>query len=131
VEKALWGHNSFALGVSLVLFVVLGSLAYSPTDVAIFGMGLLVLALALSTYLGMMMTGPVSWLDAVLAIAAMLLLLAAATYIARPETPQTTVVAFEGALLVLALAFRAIARRRWAQLDWLRCRADSEVRAAT
>ena len=42
VEKALWGHNSFALGVLLVLFVVLGSLAYSPTEVAIFGIGLLI-----------------------------------------------------------------------------------------
>ncbi len=130
VEKALWGHNSFALGVSLVLFVVLGSLAYSPTDVAVFGMGLLILALALSTYLGMMITGPVGWLDAVLAIAAMLLLLAAATYIARPATPQTAVVAFEGVLLALALVFREIARRRWAHLDWLRCRPESEVRAA-
>lgn len=131
VEKALWGHNSFALGILLMLFVVLGSLAYAPIDVAIYGMGLLILAIALSTYLGMMVTGPIGWLDTVLAIAAMLLLLAAATYISRPATPQATVVAFESALAALALMFRSIAQRRWTSLDWLRCRAEGEVRAAS
>jgi hypothetical protein len=130
VEKALWGHNSFPLGVLLVLFVVLGSFAYSPTDLALFGMGLLILAIALSTYLGLMITGPIGWLDAVLAIAAMLLLLGAAAYISRPATPQSTVIAFEAALAVLAFIFRSIAQRRWTKLDWLRCRAESEVRAA-
>ena len=88
------------------------------------------LGIALSTYLGMMITAPIGWLDAALAIAAMVLLLVTANYAARPATPTTVVLAFEAALVGLALIFRIIAQRRWANLDWMRCRADSAVRAA-
>ncbi len=130
VEEALWRHNSFALGVLLVLLVVLGSEAYVPTKVLVFGMGLAMLGIALSTYLGMMITAPIGWLDAALAVAAMVLLMIAANYASRPATPATVVYVFEGALAVLALTFRSIAQRRWAQLDWMRCRADATVRAA-
>ena len=130
VEDALWKHNSFALGVLLVLLVVLGSQVYVPTKVLVFGMGLVMLGIALSTYLGMMITAPIGWLDAVLAVAAMALLMIAANYASRPATPVTVVYAFEAALAALALIFRSIAQRRWAHLDWMRCRADLTVRAA-
>ena len=130
VEDALWKHNSFALGVLLVLLVVLGSQAYVPTKVLIFGMGLVMLGIALSTYLGMLITAPIGWLDTALAVAAMVLLMIAANYASRPATPATVVYVFQGALAVLALVSRSIAQRRWAQLDWMRCRADATVRAA-
>jgi hypothetical protein len=130
VEDALWKHNSFALGVLLVLLVVLGSQAYVPTKVLVFGMGLVMLGIALSTYLGLMITAPIGWLDAALAVAAMVLLMIAANYASRPATPATVVYAFEAALAALALIFRSIAQRRWAHLDWMRCRADLTVRAA-
>ncbi len=130
VEDALWRHNSFALGVLLVLLVVLGSQPFVPTKVLVFGMGLAMLGIALSTYLGMLITAPIGWLDAALAVAAMLLLMIAAVYASRPATALSVVLAFEAALAVLAIVFRSIAQRRWAHLDWMRCRADATVRAA-
>jgi hypothetical protein len=130
VEDSLWRHNSVALGVLLVLLVVLGSQAYVPTRPLVFGLGLATLGIACSTYLGMMITAPIGRLDAALAIAAMVLLLVAANYAAKPATPTTVVLAFETALGGLVLVLRIIAQRRWANIDWLRCRADTAVRAA-
>jgi hypothetical protein len=130
VEDALWRQSSFALGVLLVLLVVLGSQAYVPTQVLVLGMGLVLLGVALSTYLGMMITAPIGWLDAAFAVAAMVLLMTAANYASKPTTPATLVVVFEVGLLGLAFVFRLIAQRRWERLDWMRCRADLTVRAA-
>jgi hypothetical protein len=130
VEDALWRHNSFALGVLLVLLVVLGSQAYVPTRVLVYGIGLVLLGIAFSTYLGMMITAPIGWLDAALAVTTMVLLLIAANYASKPATPAAAVYVAEAALAGLALLFRVIAQRRWANLDWMRCRADGTVRAA-
>ena len=130
IEDALWHHNSFALGVLLVLLVVLGSQAYVPTKVLVYGIGLVMLGIAISTYLGLMITAPIGWLDAALAITAMVLLLVAADYASKLSTSAALVVALEAALAGLVLLFRAVAQRRWAKLDWMRCRADSTVRAA-
>jgi hypothetical protein len=93
-------------------------------------MGLAMLGIALSTYLGMMITAPIGWLDAALAVTAMVLLMIAANYASRPATPAAAVYAFEATLAALALIFRSIAQRRWVHLDWMRCRADGTVRAA-
>jgi hypothetical protein len=130
LEDALWRHNSFALGMLLVLLVVLGSQSYVPAKVLVYGIGLVMLGISLSTYLGMMITAPIGWLDAALAITAMVLLLVASDYAAKLSTPTAVVAAFEAALAGLALLFRTIAQRRWANLDWMRCRADGTVRAA-
>jgi hypothetical protein len=130
VEDALWRHNSFALGVLLVLLVVLGTQSYVPAKVLVCGIGLVMLAIALSTYLGMMITAPIGWLEAALAITAMVLLLVAADYASKLSTPTAVVAAFEASLASLAVLFRTIAHRRWANLDWMRCRADATVRAA-
>jgi hypothetical protein len=130
IEDALWRHNSFAVGVLLVLLVVLGSQSYVPAKALAFGIGLVPLGIAASTYLGLMITAPIRWLDAALAVAAMVLLLLAANYAAKPTTTLAVVLTFEGALAALVLTFRSIAQRRWASLDWMRCRADSTVRAA-
>ncbi len=114
----------------LVLLVVLGSQSYVPAKVLVCGIGLVMLGIALSTYLGMMITAPIGWLEAALAITAMVLLLVAADYASKLSTPTAVVVAFQAGLAGLALLFRTIAQRRWANLDWMRCRADGTVRAA-
>jgi hypothetical protein len=131
VEDALWRHNSAALGVLLVVLVVIGTNFYVAKTTLMFGIGLVMLAVALSTYLGLMITARIGWLEAVLAVATMLLLMATANYAGRPATPATVVVAFEAVLAALVLIFRTVAQRRWTRIDWMRCRADGHVRAAT
>ena len=130
VEKALWGHNSFALGVLLIMFVVLGSHAFVPTNVLVFGMGLLMLGIALSTYLGMMMTAPGrlagcgargcgdAGIDDRRDVRIQAAMPATAVARSRDRTRGSCPV------------FRIIAQRRWTHLDWMRCRADGDVRAA-
>jgi hypothetical protein len=130
IEDALWRHHSFVVGVLLVLLVVLGSQSYVPVKALTFGIGLVLLGIASSTYLGLMLTAPIGWIQAALAIATMVLLLIAANYAAKPTASLAVALALEGALAVLVLLFRIVAQRRWTNLDWLLCRADSTVRAA-
>ena len=131
VERAFWGHNAFALGVLLVTLVAIGSWLELPTKVLVFGLGLLTLATALSTYLGLMVTASIGWTEAVLAVATMLALMATSTYTAAPATAPTTILFLQGGLGAAALAFRRLAARRWANIDWMLCRADPTVRAST
>jgi hypothetical protein len=131
VEDAFWRHNSYALGVLLVMLVGVGTYFYLPTGVLVFGMGLVMLGTALSTYLGLMITTRIGWIDAALAVATMLALMLAAVYVSAPSTPAATTLVFEALLVAAALIFRHVAQRRWANLDWMLCRADSSVRAST
>jgi hypothetical protein len=131
VEDAFWRHNSYPLGVLLVMLVGVGTYFYLPTGILAFGMALLMLGMALSTYLGLMITTRIGWLDAALAIATMLALMLVAVYVSAPSTPTAKIVAFEALLAATALIFRDVARRRWTSLDWMLCRADSSVRAST
>jgi hypothetical protein len=131
VEDAFWRHNSYALGVLLVALVGIGTYFYLPTGMLAFGMGLLMLGTALSTYLGLMITTRIGWIDAALAIATMLALMLVAVYVSAPSTPAAKIVVFDGLLAAAALIFRDVARRRWTNLDWMLCRADSGVRAST
>ena len=129
VEDAFWRHNSYALGVLLVMLVVVGTYFYLPTRTLAFGMGLLMLGTALSTYLGLMITTRIGWIDAALAVATMLALMLVAVYTSAPSTPAAKIVAFEALLVAAAVIFRYVARRRWTNLDWMLCRADVGVRA--
>jgi hypothetical protein len=131
VEDAFWRHNSYSLGVLLVMLVAVGTYFYLPTGTLAFGMGLLMLGTALSTYLGLMITARIGWIDAALAVATMLALMLVALYIAAPSTPVVKIVALEAALAVTALVFRRVAQHRWRNLDWMLCRADATVRAST
>jgi hypothetical protein len=131
VEDAFWRHNSYALGVLLVMLVGVGTYFYLPTGVLVFGMGLVMLGTALSTYLGLMITTRIGWIDAALAVATMLALMLAAVYVSAPSTRAATTLVFEALLVAAALIFRHVAQRRWANLDWMLCRADSSVRAST
>lgn len=130
VEDAFWRHNSYALGVLLVMLVAIGTYLGLPTKMLAFGMGLVVLGTALSTYLGFMITARVGWGDALLAVATMLALMTGAYYVSRPATSATVIVAFEALLVALAWAFRQFAWHRWKHLDWMLCRAEPDVRGA-
>ncbi len=130
VERAFWSSSCFALGVLLFALVAVGSYLEMPTRALAFGLGLLGLGTALSTYLGLLITAAIGWRLAVLAVATMLALMVASMYVATPATPTTTIVALEGALAAAALVFRRFAARRWARLDWMLCRPDSATRAS-
>jgi hypothetical protein len=130
VEDAFWRHNSYSLAVLLVMLVAVGTYFYLPTAMLAFGMGLLTLGTALSTYLGLMITARIGWLDAALAVATMLALMIVALYASAPGAPTAKIVALEAALAATAVLFRHVAQRRWAGLDWMRCRADTHVRAS-
>ena len=130
VERAFWSSSCFALGVLLVALVGIGTYLEMPTRTLAFGLGLLCVGTALSTYLGLLITAAIGWRLAVLAIATMLALMVASMYVATPATPTTTIVALEGGLAAAALVYRRLAARRWASLDWMLCRPDSATRAS-
>ena len=131
VEDAFWRHNSYALGVLLVMLVGVGTYFYLPTAMLAFGMGLLALGTALSTYLGLMITRRIGWTETALAVATMLALMLVAVYVSAPGTPRAKIVALEVLLFAATWVFRDFARRRWTNLDWMLCRADAHVRAST
>jgi hypothetical protein len=130
VEDAFWRHNSYALGVLLVMLVGVGTYFYLPTGTLAFGMGLLMLGTALSTYLGLMITTRIGWSDAALAVATMVALMLVAVYASAPATPAVKIVGLEVLLVAATLILRHVARRRWTNLDWMLCRADGGVRAS-
>jgi hypothetical protein len=130
VEGSFWRYNCYALGVLLLLLVALGDTLGVPTRVLAYGMGLLALGSALSTYIGLIVTARIGWGDAALAAAAMLSLMAAAISISWPATSTATIVALEAGLAALTFVVREIARRRWSRLDWMLCRPEIGVRAS-
>jgi hypothetical protein len=130
VERAFWRYNSYALGTLLVMLVVVGKYLALPTSTIAFGLGLLALATALSTYLGLTITSTIGWIQAGAAALTMLGLMTVAIYASSPATSVTTIIALELALAVLAVIFRQLARRRWNGLDWMLCRPEARTRAA-
>jgi len=116
--------------VLLVLLVAIGDAIGVSTRVLAFGMGLLALGSVLSTYVGLIVTARIGWIDVALAVAAMLALIAAAVRVAAPATPTATIIAFEAGLAAFAFAVRELARRRWSRIDWMLCRAEPGVRAS-
>jgi hypothetical protein len=131
VEDAFWRYNSYTIGVLLITVAVIGDRFVLPTKLLAFGLGLVMLGTTISTYLGLMITATITWTQAALAVAGIGGLLMTAAYAADPTTSVAKLVAFEAALGVAALAFREIARRRWRDLDWMRCRPELGARAAT
>jgi len=130
VEDAFWRYNCYTLGVLLVLLVAIGDAVGVPTRVLAFGMGVLTLGSVLSTYIGLLVTARIGWIDVALAVAAMLALMAAALRVSSPATPTVTIIAFEAGLAVFAVVVRELARRRWSRIDWMLCRAEPGVRAS-
>jgi hypothetical protein len=143
VEAAFWRYNSHALGVLLVAFVALGSYLKFSTSMLALGLILLVLASAVSMYLGLMMTRRIGWFESALAVAAMLIMMSAAIYAADGAGNTSLIYATGGVanaslairleliLAGLAVLCRYLAKRRWAGLDWTLCRPEPGVRQTT
>jgi hypothetical protein len=129
VERSFWRHNGFVLGALLALMVAIGSYANLPVALLAAGLPLLALGTVLSTYLGLMITRGLGWLEAGLAIVVMVALMAVAVLAARQNASMVPVVALEALLAGLAVALRTVARRRWTAIDWTRCRPDRALAA--
>jgi len=131
VERSFWRHNGIVLGSLILILFGIGSYAGLPVTMLAVGLPLLILGTVLSTYLGLMITRGLRWLEVLLGIGVMLTLMAVAV-IAREREDLVTVFALLASLAVLALALRFTARRRWTRIDWMLCRPDRSlaVRAA-
>ena len=116
------------LGLLLILMVTIGSYAGLSASVLLIGIPLLILGTVLSTYLGLMVTRGLRWLEGTLAVAVMLTLMAIAVLAARGGE-QLLIVALEIVLAGTALALRFAARERWQHLDWALCRPELAPRA--
>ena len=131
VESSFWRYDCYTLGVLLLLLVAIGDSLGLPTRVLAFGMGLLALGTILSTYIGLIVTARIGWRDAALAVVVIVALMRTAFLASFPTTPTLTIVAYEIGLAALALFVRELARRRWSRLDWMLCRPELGVRAAS
>jgi hypothetical protein len=125
-ERRFWVHNSYPLGMLLLLLIGIGSYSGLEPSLIAFGMPLLIVGTAVSTYLGLMMTKGMRWPEIILAISVMLLLMTAAILAADPASNRQIIVALQLLLTAIAFACRFLARRRWTELDWMLCRPRSE-----
>ena len=90
------------------------------TALLVVGIPLLIVGCAAGTYLGLMMTRGIGWLDGMCAGGTMLLMLGVALY--ALSLPYLALATADLVLAGLAIAFRLLSRSRWAQLDWILCR---------
>jgi hypothetical protein len=120
LEALHWRQNAYCISVLLVLLVAIGSHLGFRTSLLAIGIPLLLLGAAVGTYLGLMMTRGIGWLDSMFAVGAMLLMLVIALYAA--DMPTAVLVGLDAAVIGLSITFRALAQRRWTQLDWVLCR---------
>jgi hypothetical protein len=126
VEWSFWHHNFIVLAVLLAVMVGAGTyLELSPRLLAL-GVPLLVLGTALGTYLGLIITRGMRWPETTLGVVVMLSLMAGAVLADRARL--TELIALLTGLAVLALVFRAVARRRWDEIDWMASRPERVVR---
>jgi hypothetical protein len=128
VERAFWRHNAVVLVILLALMAGIGSYVRLPGELLAGGLPLLVLGTVLSTYLGLMLTRGLRWLEIFLGAAVMLTLMAAALLLGANRVDVVLVFVIEALLFGLAFALRAVARERWSRIDWVECR---EARAIT
>lgn len=122
VEAAFARHNSFVLGVLLVLMVGIGSYVGLPVAFLATGLPLLILGTASSTYLGLMITRGVRWPEALLGIVLMLTLMAMPLMLEGRSPNMSAVVSLEALLAFVVVVLRFVARSRWARIDWMECR---------
>lgn len=119
VESCFCRHNAYSLGVLLLSFIAFRSYMGFEARLLAFGLPLLALGTATSTYLGLMMTRNICWQDAALATVIVLLIMVAAI-----SVKLLIVVGVEVLLAGSIPVLRWIAERRWAQLDWAVCRSE-------
>jgi hypothetical protein len=129
VERSIWRHNGHVLGALLLVIIGIGLGAGFPPVLLGAGLPLIVLGTVLSTYLGLMITRGLGWLEIIAAISVMLLLMALAVLVAREPLDLATVIALEAGLGGLAIVLRVVARRRWTQIDWMMCKPQRALAA--
>lgn len=121
VERSLWRHNAPIIAAAVLLFLVLGYTDYSAPFMAI-GVTLLVLAALSSSYLGLMMTRDLGWLEIVLGTSLMLTLMWVALLAGVLDGDFVTVTVLELVIAGATFTFRVVAKHRWSRLDWSQCR---------
>ncbi len=129
VERSVWRHNAHVLGALVLVIFGVGLSAGFPATLLAAAVPLLVLGTVLSTYLGLMLTRGLRWLEIVTGVGVMVLLMVLAVLVVRESVDITTVLATEVGLAVFAIVLRFAARRRWLQLDWMMCRPERAMTA--
>lgn len=123
VERSFWWHNGIVSGVLLAFMVGIGSFMHLPGELLAGGLPLLILGTALSTYLGLMITRGLRWIEICVGSAVMLTLMAVSLLLSQELVKLWLVSTIEALLLVLVFVLRTVARRRWSRIDWVECRA--------
>jgi hypothetical protein len=119
IERLHWRQNAYCLSSLVVLLVAIGSYVNFPTTLLAVGIPLLLIGCAAGTYLGLMMTRGIGWLDGASAAVTMIMLLLVA--LQALNLSSVALVGTDVALAGIALTFRVVAQRRWMQLDWIEC----------
>jgi hypothetical protein len=104
-----------------VALIATGIARHWPVGQIAAGAGVIVLAACVSTYLGLMMTRRLGWIETLLGIGVVPVL--AAALLSKEFSFR-----IGGLYLLLALGaagLRAEAMRRWGKLDWSACRAPT------
>lgn len=118
VERLLWGNATWTVALLVLCGVWVGNLAGFSWLLIVFGALHVVVTAVASVYLGLIQTRR-SWGDAVIGIATfgIAMLGAAAAQGDLIGVPIVTAL-----LAVVVMALRVLARRRWMELDWMRCK---------
>jgi hypothetical protein len=122
VERSFWRHNAIVAGMLVALMVGIGTYMHLPGELLAGGLPLLLLGTALSTYLGLMITRGLRWIEIAVGSAVMLTLMTVAVLLGQELVQLWLVFSIQALLLVLVFVLRAVARRRWARIDWIECR---------
>jgi hypothetical protein len=129
IEGLHWRQNAYCLGSLIVLLIAIGNYMEFSTTLLATGIPLLVVGCATGTYLGFMMTRGIGWLDGFCAGATMTALLILAFRATNLSAAALACVYF--GFVGLTFVFRALARKRWAQLDWIECQPSGRRDAQT
>ena len=124
VEQSFWRHNGFVLGAIVLLTLAIGGYTGISTTVLAVGLPLLVLGTVLSTYLGLMLTRGLRWIEGVVGVFVMLALMTLAMFVVEAKDGLSIVYFAEALLAVLTFVLRGVARRRWTRIDWMECRSS-------
>ena len=108
----------------LLLMVAIGGYVGVQPGMLATGLPLLVLGTVLSTYLGLMVTHGLRWIETTLGIGVMVALMTLVWVVASGDANFAVVLTLEALLAVLALFLRSAARRRWIKIDWMQSRLD-------
>lgn len=126
LERAFWRQNGCALIVLALAHSAICMYFSLPLRTGLLGIPLLALATATSTYLGLMMTRRIHWIEIPPTLATMILVMTTAVSIADAGMSLPWVIAQMLVLVAATLGFRFLGRRRWHEIDWALTRSQPE-----